>query len=298
MLFRSYAGLHDWDSLWFFAYETTAAEFTTGFFDHGGHPGRMVNNLLAAALFRRGDVSPAIREFAMAFPPETEASLAATRGGAWSIADGSHLGVPASLALASRLSLRAGADAAGLTAAPAAPSGSVIESDTKELRWDSSLANRGAVTVNTPRTKALIGFTASRLFDLGGVVIAPGETRQDWSTIGVTLLEGDSFDGAGEARGLIIATGENANTGMVWKDASRTSVGSRWGSAPSLVEVVRASITLPVAARRLEAWVLNERGERGEALAVEEVDGKAQVSIGRNGATLWYELRINAESPN
>ena len=88
--------------------------------------------------------------------PETEARLAATRGGAWSIADGSHLSVPASLALQSRLSLSLDAAEGSLDQPPTAPAGGKIESDTGELAWDRTRTNQGVVTVNTARTKAVI----------------------------------------------------------------------------------------------------------------------------------------------
>lgn len=292
LLAAAYAALQDWDAIWFFEYNTGTAEYTTGFFDHGGHPGKMANNLLAAAIFRRGDVAPALNQHVLAFPPETETDLAATRGGAWNIADGRLLGVPAVLALVNRLALSIGPEPAGATAPPADPGGDVVESDTGQLRWDTSRRGEGVVTINAPRTRAVVGFTSGRAFDLGSVVIAPGETRQNWSSIGITLLEGDSFDAEAGARAVIVATGEHANTGMVWKDASRTSVGTRWGSAPALIEVVPASITLPAAASRVKAWALDERGQRAAELTVAGDESGAVIRLGENGDTLWYEVEI------
>ncbi|MBI5083138.1 MAG: carbohydrate binding domain-containing protein [Acidobacteria bacterium] len=294
LLSAAYGALQDWDGIWFFAYDASMSEYTTGWFDHGGDPGKMANTLLAAAMFRRFDVSPAANEISMAFVPETEARLAATRGGAWSVADGSHLGVPAKLALQSRLSLSLDAAEGALEVPPAAPGGSRIESDTGELVWDRTDANRGVVTVNTARTKAVIGFRARAEFDLGSVRISPGAAMQNWSTIGITLLEGKAFDSPAGGAAVIVATGDHANTGMVFTDSSRSSVSNRWGGPPALIEVVPGTIDLPVSPDRVSVWALNARGERLGQLAVTEAEGKARITLGSAEPTLWYEVRIAA----
>ncbi|HWA87170.1 MAG TPA: carbohydrate binding domain-containing protein [Opitutus sp.] len=294
LLAAAYGALQDWDGIWYFEYRTGTDEYVTSYFDTGGHPGKMTNNLIAAALFRRGDVSPANTVYTMPLTPGDEIEVARTTGAAWSIADGSHLGVPATLTYQSRLALSIGDDATGLAEPPAAPAGPVIDSDTGQLRWDNSVADKGVVTVNTPRTKAVIGFVDGRSFSLDGVTIAPGTTRQDWCTIGLTLLDGQSFDYAGAGRGVIVATGDQENTGQIWTDASRTSVANNWGHAPTLVEVIPATITLPVAASRVSVWSLDARGNRSVPVTVTDSNGRAQFFLGQGGATLWYEFDIAA----
>lgn len=297
LLAAAYASLQDWDGIWMFAYETNEAEFVTSFFDHGTHPGRMANNLLAAALFRRGDVAAANSEITMAFPPDKEVEVATSLGGAWSVGDGSHLGVPAALSLVSRLNLSLGAGATDLASPPAAPIGGAIASDTGGLLWDNSHAGKGVVTVNTAKTKAVVGFTDGRSWTLGDVQIAPGATSLDWCTIGITLLEGTTFDATTHGRALIVATGETESTGQIWKDASHTSIGSNWGSAPMLIETVPATIVLPVASGRVTAWALDARGQRTSALSITNAGGKAQLTLGGNGTTLWYEVEIASAPP-
>jgi hypothetical protein len=299
LLAAAYGALQDWDSLWLFNYATTTTEFVTGYFDHGAHPGKMANNLLAAALFRRSDAAPASREFSMALPPAKEIDVATASGEAWHVTDGAQLGVPAALALASRLSLAIGPGATGLTTPPAAPAGPAIASDTGELLWDNSRINKGAVTINTARTKAVVGFADARSWKLGGVCIAPGTTRQDWSTISITLIEGTAFGSTAAGRAVIVATGDFENTNQIWKDATRSSVGLNWGSAPTRIELVPASITLPVAASRVSAWALDGSGQRTVALAVAApTPSTAQLTLGASGTTVWYEVAIaSASSP-
>ncbi|MDX2186917.1 MAG: carbohydrate binding domain-containing protein [Opitutaceae bacterium] len=297
LLSAAYAALQDWDSLWMFAYTTTTAEFVTGFFDHGGHAGKMANNLLAAALFRRGDVAPAQKVDTLAFTPETEVEAARTKGAAWSVADGSHLGIPATLFAVNRIALAIGEAAQGPVSPPAAPSGNVLTSDTGELVWDLSTSNKGIVKVNTPRTKAVIGHVNGRTFTLGDVTIKPGDTRQDWCTIGLTMLGDGTFGDSSSGRALLVATGDQENTGQIWKSTSRTSVGTKWGSAPTLVEVIPATITLPYSAGQVKVWALDGTGARGNAVTVRDSGGKAEFDIGSSGATLWYELVIGSGDP-
>jgi hypothetical protein len=204
------------------------------------------------------------------------------------------LGIPGTAALVRRVALAIGESPGedAIQDPPEAPEGPVFRSDTDELVWDHSETGKGVVTVNTPRTKAMAGYVAGRRFDLGGVILAPGETRQDWCTIGIALLEGESFEAPEGATALIVATGDHENTGMVWKSPAKNSVGDRWGTAPVQVEVIPATITLPVPAARVKAWALSPTGERMDELTVEESEGRAQVQIGSHGPTLWYEVQI------
>ena len=291
----AYGALQDWDGIWFFEYPTGTDEYVTGFFDTSGNPGKLANSLIAASLFRRGDVSPAAEEFVFRFGPETEAQIAATRGGAWSISDGARLGVPATLGLVHRTALSIGDAAEGLEEMPEAPAGPVYTSDTGQIEWNLERPGRGYVTVNTSATRAVFGFTDNLAIELGGVVIEPAATRQGWSTIAITARDGESLTGKGSAWGVIVATGDHENTGQIWKNEQRNSVGRNWGRAPALIEVIRATITLPVAPWRVAVWALDANGNRMADVPVEDADGKARFRIGESGPTLWYEIYINED---
>ena len=65
-----------------------------------------------------------------------------------------------------------------------------------------------------------------------------GQTRTGWCTLALAMLEGDV--GTAPARALLVATGTTENTGMGWKNAEKTTVGTDWGTDPSLVEGVPA----------------------------------------------------------
>ncbi|MCX7885814.1 MAG: carbohydrate binding domain-containing protein [Verrucomicrobiae bacterium] len=129
-------------------------------------------------------------------------------------------------------------------------------------------------TVIAPKAKAVIGYARGRSFELGnGVRITP---RNEWSAIALAELA--------PRRWLLTATGYAENTDMGWKDPEKSTVGRNWGRAPSLVEGITATITLPRATR---AWALDERGHRKTELPVR----RGLIEIGPQYGTLWYELQ-------
>ncbi len=292
----AYAALQDWDGIVLFAYSHRTNDWDTrripNFFDIDQHPTKMANLVPAAMLFLRKDIAPARNRIDVSLPSETELDILADRGSAWNLVSASHLGVPGEVALVNRLAMTIG-DGTGAGSMPPLPdvSGPVYASDTGELAWDLSRAGKGVVTVNTPRTKAVIGFVDGRGFNLGGVVITPGTTLQDWCTIALTLMEGDSFTGA--AKALLVLTGSTENTDMGWNE-DHTSVGNRWGRSPSRVEVVPATVELPLPPGRVQVWPLDEQGQRITQLPVTEHEGKALVTVESSSGTLWYEVVLSS----
>ena len=145
LLLAAYAGLQDWDGLWLSAYgpgnDMLPMGYVRSYFEVAQHPTKMANLLLAANLFRRGDVHSAQQEYTMALTPDRELDLLQNIS-AWNIFSSSQLGVPGTLAFISRLDTSVGTNASGLTSPPAAPPGNDLTSDTGELRWNLSQAGR------------------------------------------------------------------------------------------------------------------------------------------------------------
>ena len=70
-------------------------------------------------------------------------------------------------------------------------------------------------------------------------------------------------------------------------------MGRDWGQAPTRVEAVPARLTFPVSAERIEAWALDERGQRQAPLAVEAgPNGRAAITLGPPQRTRWYEVQV------
>jgi len=293
LLLAAYAGLQDWDGLWLFAYgpgdNTQATGYVRGYFEIAQHPTKMANLLLAANLFRRGDVRPALQEYSMALTPERELDLLQNTW-AWNLFSSSQLGVPGALAFTSRLSTSAGTNAPGLTTPPAAPAGIVLTSDTGELVWNVNLPGQGKVTFDTARTKAIIGFVDNQSTALGPLTLRPGMTQLGWCTLGATLTHGEVF--TNDCSMIAIASGWWENTAQVWTDTNKTSLGNQWGHTPVLTEVVPFTLTLPVDTNYVQAWSLDERGQHKAALPLTGNSTNTTLTLTTNARSIWYELSV------
>ena len=304
LLLAAYAAFQDWDAIYAFAYSHRRDGWDVrripSFFDMDQHPTKMAALIPAIAMFVRGDVRPAEKQVVVALDEEQEVDTL-RRSRAWQLVHAGHLGVPSEAALIHRIAMAVtGQDIPTTALRPEQVQleGGRFVSDTGELVWDLSEPGHGVVTLNAPRSKAIIGFGGGKRFDLGGIVIEPGETLQNgWCAITVTVVNGEWPSDASDrvprpVRLLVTATGYAENTDMGWKTPEKSSVGSDWGEPPSLVEGIPARFTLPLSADRVEAWALDERGQRKGEVAVQNVAGKATIDIGGPHQTLWYEVEI------
>ncbi|RYY03686.1 MAG: carbohydrate-binding protein [Gammaproteobacteria bacterium] len=297
----AYGALQDWDGIMFFAYDANgndnwAAGYFSDFFSMNAHSAKMANMLIAANIFRRGDVAAAQNLVAMNWNPATELSVLANKGSGWNVANGSHLNVPDDLPLTKRFALDVSATPQGLNIAPAASASTTLTSDTNELVWNRSVAEKGVVTINTAKTKSIVGFINGRSFGLGNVTISVAPTTFDWATVSLTLQQGSFTQPAAGAKLLMVLTGNVENTNMGWTDATHTSVSNNWGKAPTLIEVIPATIDLPFAAANTSAWILDETGQRKAQLNVSDNNGKARIILNGATATLWYEVEVVASN--
>lgn len=293
LMLAAYGGLQDWDGLWFFDYghgnpaDGIPMGSVRGFFEIGQHPVKLPNMLLAANLFRRGDVAAAEREFNVGLSADQELALL-LKASPWNLFGAGQLGMPSKRAFANRIATRLGPDSS-LTLPPDIP-GRDITSDTGELRWNLSEPGKGLLTYNTPTSKGLVGFADNKTVTLDNISLRPGATRLGWCTLGITLTQGESL--TNNCTALIIATGWWENSGQVWQNEYRTSVGNQWGAAPVLAEVVPFSITLPSPPTRVRAWSLDESGRRKAPLPVSGNATSTTITVQTNEASLWFELQI------
>jgi hypothetical protein len=301
LLLSAYAALQDWDCVSISRYAQKNdwdRRSLRGYFDIDQDPAKMATLLAASTIFRRADVRPAREQVTVALDEEREVQAL---GGAqaWRLVDAATLGVAPETALVHRVAIVAHRGPGASVQTPAAPPPPALPpgparfiSDTGELDWNLTTPGRGVVTVNTPGSKAVIGWGGGKRFALGGIVIEPGPTRQDgWSALTLTAMAG-SLD-AGPARVLVTATGMVENTNMGWKNPEHTTVGRDWGGAPTLAEGIPARLVLSAPAGRVQAWVLDERGQRREPLPVEAAGvDHAALSLGPQWHTLWYEIEV------
>lgn len=300
LLVAAYGALQDWDGIYLFAYDVDAggawdSDYFSGYFQTNFNPSAMANVAVAANLFRRADVTPAQEQVLLNFPPSTELDLIGSRGAAWSVSGGQQLDTPGGTGLVHRLALDTSATPAGVDKAPALPDTALLQSDTGQLQWDTRTANAGVVSIDTQRSKGVLGYIEGQRFELGAVALEIGQLQLDWATLMVTAQSGSLENFSSSSSLLVVATGRTENTDMQWKDAAHTSVGSNWGHAPTEIEVVPFALELPVAPSRVRAWALDETGQRAAELAVEAVNGGSRIVADGGAATLWYEVSVAAE---
>jgi hypothetical protein len=121
---------------------------------------------------------------------------------------------------------------------------------------------------------------------LAEMFVQPGASRQDWACYQLTVLDTEEdVDFSTARRMLITASGDVENTGMGWKDNTKSSVGRDWGKSPVLVEGPAAKIVIP-GEGKFKAWALDERGQRRGEIAV----AGDTLEIGPQHKTLWYEV--------
>jgi hypothetical protein len=114
----------------------------------------------------------------------------------------------------------------------------VYASTTGQLRWRAGTGKLdGAFTMDTPATKAVVGFAKGRVCELGDVAITP---QCRFGAVYVTARELDK-DIASSANLLVVAVARARNTGMKVLLDSRIL---QRGDAPVVMEPVKAQITI------------------------------------------------------
>jgi hypothetical protein len=293
LFIAAFGALQDWDAIFLYTYshedKETKAGCIPGFFSIGPHPTIMTNVPVASLLFRRGDIRPAKQLLKVPLPPEKEIQLIAQKGRAWGVLPVEDLGLDLKNAAVHRIALDVSGKASMPTVAPLTRRRQV--SDTGEVCWRLIGKDQGVLELRGSKTKAVIGHVDHQRIDLGhGVQVIIGRTRSNWCTVSLTLLEGDSF-AHNSRRALVVATGITENTDMGWQDETRSTVGRHWGKPPSLVEPIAATIQIPRGAATPVVYPLDDRGNRGEAIAVTATgDSLAQFRIGPPHAMVWYEI--------
>jgi hypothetical protein len=279
LLMNAYAALQDWDGVFAFAYSHRLNDWNPqripNFFDIDQHPAKLATLPAAIALFVRGDVARARATTHVPYSPE-QALDAVLKGESKGI---KALGLGDRAWLETAIQLETGEPSAHAGAAKAP-----LPAADPEIAWESA---RSFVTLNTPRSKAFIGQGTGGPVTLGRVTIT---TPQEWAAITLTVMNGRDFQSPGHI--LIAAVGNVENTDMHWKNAEKSSVGRDWGKAPVRAWGVGARITLPVPASKLQAWALDERGQRKQPLEIVPGATGGSLDLGGQYQTLWYEIEV------
>jgi hypothetical protein len=162
-----------------------------------------------------------------------------------------------------------------------------IVSDTNQLAWYNSSAMTGLVTVDSPRSQALIGFVKANGKSVSNL---SAEVQNRFCTIWITSLESEPISRASR---LLLTLGSRVeNEGMQWNP--RRSNLSEWGGSPTLIEPVVGRITLRNLdrARTVFAQPLDGSGQpTGEPIQAHKNAEEWNIPVG-NIVTTWYEVTV------
>jgi hypothetical protein len=294
-MLAAFAAHQAWDGIYSFAWahnDEFEPEHIGSFFDIQADPTRLVHLPACAAMLLRGDVPHAQDMILTPLSHADERQRLHETGSPWTLTI-DQLGGERNTALLHRVALDLQSETPRAPLQPVNPQNlSTFLSDSKALRWDHSQPGKGFFLVDSPRTKLLTGFVEGRTFDLGDVKLAPGVTRLDWVTISLTCLDGPGFGSPG--RILVAATSWRQNTDWPWEELGddRVTLRNQWGRPPILCEGVPAKLTLPTDIPRTECYALDASGERTTRVALQSVNGEAQIDLDPRYKTLWYEIVI------
>lgn len=163
-----------------------------------------------------------------------------------------------------------------------------IRSDTGELAWRHSGPETGLVTVDSPRTQALIGFLHDGAAEDSNLA---AHVENAFCTLQLSSLDAQPISRS--AKLLLVAGGRVENTGQRWNSAG-TDVTS-WGQSPTLIEPVRGTLLLKrlEGARSVQLQAIDGAGQPAGPPVAATRSGEAwEIPLGQT-ITTWYELTIS-----
>jgi len=162
-----------------------------------------------------------------------------------------------------------------------------IVSDTHELAWYTSTQRTGLVTIDSPRTQALVGFVKAEGKEVGNLAANVDNT---FCTILLSSMDMQPIRFSSKL--LLVAGGPVQNTGQHWNSAG-TDLTS-WGESPTTVNQVEGTITLRklVGARSVKVQAIDGAGQP-LGLPVQAVQSGEgwKVKVG-SPVTTWYEITV------
>ncbi|MGF7171713.1 hypothetical protein FHS91_003414 [Sphingobium xanthum] len=237
-ILASYAALQDWDGIFFYTFETKiSGQWKPAVADHFDitlDPAKMAQMPVGAMIFLRGDVSAAKKVLTRSYSTDqiSEASRL-PRAEMPYYTPGFDKTIP--LVHGSRVSCL---DCKPSLPAPL-PAANPIVSDTGELSWKTDEGKDGIVSVNAPRSQALVGFVSANP-KVQTRNLAAGDIRNRFAAITLSSLDGKPLNLSN--RMLLTTTGKVENTGQKWDE--RRAMLTDWGTAPTLIEPITGWIQL------------------------------------------------------
>ena len=177
-----------------------------------------------------------------------------------------------------------------------------IANEFGELLWNFE-EDKAYFKVDTTGTRVFSGFVRDRQFELDGLVLKPGKTRLDWTTVSLVNTSKKKPDPVkknvlASGRYLLAASGLIHNTDAVFVSLAGNRIstvhGGNEGTAPFLCEGIPLAITIKsIPPDRVKCFALDAEGNRGQEILPEQDARGSILKLGPEYRTLWYELIIN-----
>jgi hypothetical protein len=285
-ILAAYSAFHDWDGIFLYTFEHKDPEEWTprmpSHFEIRPDPVKMTNLATSALIFMRGDVRPALKTIPRSYSmQQVRESIRLPYSERTYFTPGFNLSLP----------LRHATRIAGFNEQsgqyPKVAVDNPIVSDTGELRWYRSEKGKGLVTIETEKSQAIIGFVKDNSKALKNISI---KVENEFCSIIVASLDAEPITRSQKL--LLVATARSANMGMVWNEKRKSL--TDWGSAPTVIEPVKGSVTFRNIERlqSIEAVPLNGAGRRmGDSIPARVIENGFVIPIGEP-ATPWYLVRI------
>ena len=275
-LIATLGAVQDWDGL--FQFNWGRPDWTSGridnYFSLQQHPAKLVFLPFAALIFRHGDLPAASGALELQVPTrevETWVAEGLTMNDLWQQA-GSRVREWIGYRASARFT-QAGRIALARTGDPAT-----------QLRWNP----RGRLfTLDASRAKAVVGHVAGAPIDLQGVRIEVGGNQRRFAAVALHAADGQPI---GESRRLLLAAvGNCENTAMGW-NADYSSVGNRWGKAPTMCEGVTVRLSIDTAMTSARVFALDSAGARKAEVPATIERRQLIIQVSPSYQTLWYEI--------
>jgi hypothetical protein len=144
------------------------------------------------------------------------------------------------------------------------------------------------VTVETPRSQALIGFVKAQNRPVSNF---SAQVENRFCTLLLSSIDDQPI--ANSSKLLLVAGGTVQNTGQAWNSAG-TDV-TAWGEAPTLIDPVKGTITLHgiSAARFVSLQPIDGAGQPlGAAFRADKAGSDWRLPLGST-ATTWYLVTVS-----
>jgi hypothetical protein len=288
-ILTAYALFHNWDGIMWFTWgpgrRTPAAEGIrrNGWFDFSNDPVKLATLQACALMWHRQDIATARRTVTRVYSPDRLLdSLRADPAPArpFFLAE-----FPRSTPLQHATRFRIGDEPPDRF--PVAAPLDRIQSDTGELGWHHADRGQGVITVDTPRSQALIGYVKQGGLSTRNLIV---ELETGFCALLLTSLDDQPIDRS--SRLLLTATARLANTGFTWQNDRQTV--KEWGHGPVLVEPVTGNITLRNLGRAhgLRVRPLAANGTLLPGTIEPRTDGSAWSFTVGEPTALWYRIDV------